>query len=44
MPSTEAEAKDDLYATLGVDKSATMQEITNAYRKLAMKHHPDRNR
>jgi DnaJ-class molecular chaperone len=34
----------DLYATLGVDKTASIKEISNAYRKLAMKHHPDRNR
>jgi curved DNA-binding protein len=33
----------DHYATLGVDKSATQDQIKQAYRKLAMKHHPDRN-
>ncbi len=31
----------DYYKTLGVERSATQQEIQRAYRKLARKHHPD---
>ena len=36
-------SKRDYYEILGIDRSATDPEVKKAYRRIAMKFHPDRN-
>nr|GLL23266.1 dnaJ homolog subfamily B member 7 isoform X1 [Ipomoea trifida] len=40
--AAEEDKKDDLYAVLGLNKECTASELRTAYKKLALKWHPDR--
>ena len=44
LPTSEAsKEKPDYYGVLGIEKTATWDELRRSYRKLAFKWHPDRN-
>lgn len=44
ISQTEGQAEDDYYEILGIERSASSYEIKKAYRRKALKEHPDTNR
>lgn len=40
----QKQSRKDYYRVLGLDRSATPEEVRKAFRRLAFEHHPDRNR
>lgn len=43
MPAAAGQQKRDYYEVLGVQKTASAQELKSAFRKVALQYHPDRN-
>ena len=42
--TSSVDRSEDLYQVLGVKSTASQQDIKKAFRKLAMKYHPDKNK